>query len=176
VPRSRVTAYIGVGSSIDPERNLPAALRLLRARVDVAAVSSFYRTPALGRPDDPEFLNGAFRIETDLAPRALKYEVLRGIEAELGRERTGDSYAPRTIDLDLLLYSSEVVDEDGLRIPDPDIETRSFIAVPLAELDPELTLPDSGRKVSELFTGAVAGGLHRDAVVTRIMEEECNSG
>lgn len=134
-------AYVLVGSNIDPELNIPEALRMLARRVRLCAVSTFYRTEPLGSPGAPAFLNGAVRIETDMEPRELKFGVLRGIESALGRTRGPDRYAPRTIDLDIALYGSRIVREPDIEIPDPDIVTRPFAAVPLAELAPKLVMP-----------------------------------
>lgn len=130
--------YIGVGSNIEPECNVRSALRLLERHARVVGVSTFYRTEPIGRPHDPAFVNGVVAIETPLGARELKSTVLRGIEHELGRRRGSDVNAPRTIDLDLLVYDGEPLDRD--------IEQRAFIAWPLAELDPTLTLSD-GRRV-----------------------------
>lgn len=137
--------FIGVGSNVDAERNIHAAGLLLRERVGLTGISTFYRTAPLNRPEQHQFLNGVFEVWTDLAPRPLKFDVLRNIEAELGRRRTGDTHAPREIDLDLLLYGSRRINEPGLEVPDPDIRYRPFVAVPLRELAPDLILPDGGR-------------------------------
>lgn len=135
------TAYVGVGSNIEPEKNIPLALKMLAEKARVTRISTFYLTQPTGTTDSPAFYNGAVRIETDTAPRELKFDVLRKIEDDLGRIRTGDRYSPRTIDLDIVLYDNVVVREPGLVLPDPDIVTRVFLAAPLLELDPELVLP-----------------------------------
>ena len=114
----------------------------------VLASSTFYRTAPLGRPEQPPFVNGVWRIQTTIEPRPLKFHVLRGIEAALGRVRTEDRYAPRTIDLDVVLYGDAVVEEPGLVLPDPDVRERPFIALPLLELAPDLVLPDTGEQLS----------------------------
>lgn len=154
------TAYIALGSNIEPDENMPRAIEALAEHVQVTGVSMLYRTPAMDRPDDPSFINGVCRIETNIEPRALKFEVLRGIETALGRVRMEDAYAPRTIDLDILLYGNHVINEAGLNVPDPDLRTRPFLAVPLLELWPEAMLPDTGEAladiVAEMNTGLVA--------------------
>jgi len=127
-------AFIGVGSNIRPEENIREALRLLGQSTRLVSVSTFYREPAIGRPEEPDFYNGVVAIDTDLTRDTLKWQVLRTIEAGLGRQRSADKYASRTIDLDLLLY--------GDSVPDPDIQTRPFIAIPLYEIAPDLVLPD----------------------------------
>src|SRR5262245_53443950 len=95
-------AFIGVGSNIAPEENIREALRRLTQSVHVVSISTFYREPAIDRPEDPDFYNGVVAIDTDLPPGKLKGAVLRRIEAALGRRRSADKYAARTIDLDLL--------------------------------------------------------------------------
>jgi 2-amino-4-hydroxy-6-hydroxymethyldihydropteridine diphosphokinase len=143
-------AFIGVGSNIEPRYNVRAALRLLEDRVRVVGVSTFYRTEPIGRPHDPAFVNGVVAIETPLVARELKSNVLRTIERELGRRRGSDVNAPRTIDLDLLLY-------DGAPL-DPEIEERAFIAWPLVELDPALALPD-GRQIRAIAEHLPRAGM-----------------
>jgi len=162
-----VVAYVAFGSNVDPETNVPRAVALLSQRCDVQATSSVFRTAALDRPGDPEFLNGVVRVATRLAPRELKFDVLRKIEARLGRERTADAYAPRTIDLDLLLYGDAVIDETGLRVPDPDIRRRAFLAAGLVELDAGVRLPDTYERVADLAVMRSASGLTVDDDVTR---------
>jgi len=114
------------------------------------AVSSLRETEPVGVVDQPAFLNGAAAIETDLSPQQLLDALLR-IERSLGRVRTGARWGPRTIDLDLLVYGREEIDEPGLRVPHPRLHERRFALEPLAELDPELSVPGAG-KVSELLT------------------------
>lgn len=164
------TAYVGVGSNIEPERNIRRALDLLKQRVHVAACSTFYRTAPVDRPDQPPFLNGVWRIETPLTAYALKFDVLRPIEADLGRVRTVDPYAARPIDLDVLLYGDVVVDEPDLRIPDPDIRTRSFLSVPLLELDPELVLPDTHEPLALLVSSQEVAGMELQQAFTRQLQ------
>jgi 2-amino-4-hydroxy-6-hydroxymethyldihydropteridine diphosphokinase len=120
------------------------------ARERVTATSTFYWTEPLGRPGQPRFLNGAWRVETERSARELKFDVLRPIESALGRERNADKYAPRTIDLDVVLYGDGMIEEPDLTVPDPDIRDRPFLAVPLLELAPELRLPDTGERLAEL--------------------------
>jgi 2-amino-4-hydroxy-6-hydroxymethyldihydropteridine diphosphokinase len=146
--------FIGVGSNIEPEENVRRALGLLAREVHVRAISTFYRTPAIGEPGGPPFLDGVVEVSTALPPRALKLEVLRRIEAQLGRRRGADRNAPRTIDLDLLLYGDRVDERDPV-LPDPDIATRSFLALALFELAPGLVLPDSRRALRDVVAGFV---------------------
>jgi 2-amino-4-hydroxy-6-hydroxymethyldihydropteridine diphosphokinase len=151
--------YIGVGSNIAPETNIVSALERLKSHATITGVSAFYRTPALLRPEQPPYLNGVIRVRTALDVRPLKFEVLRGIETALGRIRSDDAYAARPIDLDILLFDALAIDEDGMRIPDPDIGDRVFLAAGLLELDPGLMLPGTGERVGELACLAQAERL-----------------
>jgi 2-amino-4-hydroxy-6-hydroxymethyldihydropteridine diphosphokinase len=146
--------FIAVGSNIEAERNVADALEQLGRRVRIVAVSLFYWTPALGAPDSsPDFLNGVVEIETELEPRELKQSVLLEVEGELGRERDAEKYAPRTIDLDLVLQGDVVCNEEGLVLPAPEIFERPFVALPLLELEPKLVVPGVDRLFSELVAG-----------------------
>ncbi|MBN2352222.1 MAG: 2-amino-4-hydroxy-6-hydroxymethyldihydropteridine diphosphokinase [Spirochaetales bacterium] len=147
------TIYVGVGSNIDAEANIIRALDLLLGRLSVTAVSPFYRSQAAGGKHRPDFTNGAFAAETDLSPRALKYELLRGIEDALGRRRTADKNASRPIDLDLVLYEALIIDEPGLTVPDPGLRRYPFVALPLLALAPDIVLPDSGKRLKNVFPG-----------------------
>jgi 2-amino-4-hydroxy-6-hydroxymethyldihydropteridine diphosphokinase len=111
--------------------------------VQVLAVSRLRETEPIGVVDQPPFLNGAVAIETAWAPRDL-LDLLLEIERSLGRVR-GERWGPRTIDLDLLVYGDQVVDEPGLRVPHPHLHERRFALEPLAELEPQLDLPGHGR-------------------------------
>lgn len=168
---AETVAYIGIGSNVDPEASIGRALELVAQEVRLLGVSTFYRCQALGRPDQPEFLNGACRIATSLAPRPLKFDVLRGVERRLGRERSADKYAPRTIDLDILLYGNVTCDEDDLHIPDPEIRTRPFVAVPLLELAPDAVLPDTGERLADLPAARQGSRLRPDLPFTEHMRE-----
>src|SRR5512142_2256322 len=101
--------FIGLGSNIDPEHNIVEALRRLAGRCPILALSAFHRCPAEGDPGGPPFINGAAEIATVIEPEAVKWELLRPIEEAMGRVRPADKNAPRTIDLDLLLYGDRVV-------------------------------------------------------------------
>ncbi|MBX7258799.1 MAG: 2-amino-4-hydroxy-6-hydroxymethyldihydropteridine diphosphokinase [Candidatus Hydrogenedentes bacterium] len=173
-PNKRTEAIVSVGSNIEPELNIPQAMTLLRDFVDLEAVSTFYRTAPLGRPEQPAFLNGVCLLETEGSPRWLKFEVLRHIESELGRERTTDKFAPRSIDLDIALFGEEIVQEPGLRVPDPDIRERPFLALPIYELRPETVLPDTGEALADIVavlpeTGMVADTRFTDLLRARLL-------
>jgi 2-amino-4-hydroxy-6-hydroxymethyldihydropteridine diphosphokinase len=139
-----VRAFVSVGSNIGPENNVRSALHLLGEHAVVRAVSTVYVTEPIGPGNQPPFYNCVVEIETVLPPLDVKYRLLRRVEASLGRERTADRYAPRTIDLDLILYNDAVLTSDELTLPDPDILERPFLAAGLRELAPGLVLPGSG--------------------------------
>jgi 2-amino-4-hydroxy-6-hydroxymethyldihydropteridine diphosphokinase len=140
-------AYVGLGSNLgDREEMLHRAIALLAAvpGAEVVAFSSIRETDPVGLTEQPLFLNAVAAVETTLRPRELLGELLE-IERELGRTREGPRFGPRTIDLDLLLYGDETVDEPGLTVPHPRLGERRFALEPLAELDPELDVPLLGR-------------------------------
>ena len=139
------TAYVGLGANLgEREITLRRALELLGERVEVTAVSSFRDTEPVGYTDQPRFLNAAARVETELTPREL-LDLLLAVERELGRVREGaPRFGPRTVDLDLLLYGAETIDEPGLTVPHPRLHERRFALEPLAELDPGLVVPGRG--------------------------------
>jgi len=147
----RHRALIALGSNIDPERNLAAAVARLAAhpQIDVLAGSGVYESPPLGRPGDPCFHNGALAVETSLGPAELRAE-LRRVEAALGRVRGEDRYAPRPIDLDLAAFEGFAGEVEGSRVPDPEIPRRAFLALPLAEVAPGWVEPELGRPLVEI--------------------------
>jgi 2-amino-4-hydroxy-6-hydroxymethyldihydropteridine diphosphokinase len=134
------TAYIGMGSNLgDRLGYLRAAVKALPARgLEPAGVSSVYESDALG-PPQPDYLNAVVAVSTSLTPREV-LEALKSIEAELGRRHT-ERWGPREIDLDLLLYGDEMLEEDGLTVPHPEMTKRSFVLLPLLEVAPDLDLP-----------------------------------
>jgi 2-amino-4-hydroxy-6-hydroxymethyldihydropteridine diphosphokinase len=141
-----VRAVIGLGANLgDPAAQLRTAIAAIGRIADtrVLAVSSFYRTAPVGYLAQPEFVNGAVTVETTLAPRAL-LDALQAIEAAAGRERRFKD-APRTLDLDILLYGDRVADEPGLTIPHPRLHERAFALAPLVEIAPDAVVPGHGR-------------------------------
>jgi 2-amino-4-hydroxy-6-hydroxymethyldihydropteridine diphosphokinase len=141
-------AYVGVGANLgDREATIRAALEALPGLV---GVSKLRETDPVGVVDQPPFLNAAAVLETELAPREL-LDALLAVERELGRERR-ERWGPRTIDLDLLLYGDETIDEPGLTIPHPRLHERRFALEPLLDLDPELAIPGRGR-VTDVLAG-----------------------
>lgn len=122
-------AVVAVGSNIDPETHIVQGLDLLAKRCPVVAVSTWYRTPAVGPDgeprDDPHFINGAIALQTDDDPTALR-ALLREVEQACGRSRGPDPYAPRTLDLDLVVHRGRIVDPDAL--------ADDHVAVPVGEV------------------------------------------
>lgn len=142
-------AYLGLGSNVgDRQRHLRRALELLDARgaLRVAAVSSVYETQAWGNTEQEPFLNAVAEVETALDARGLLAEA-KAVEAEMGRRRT-HKWGPRIIDLDILVFGDERVTDPDLCVPHGLLMERQFALVPLAELAPELKLPD-GRTARE---------------------------
>jgi 2-amino-4-hydroxy-6-hydroxymethyldihydropteridine diphosphokinase len=142
-------AYLGLGSNLgDKKANLDRAIELLNSSdgISVLKVSTYIDTAPVGFEEQPNFLNAAVEVETTLTPRKLLDAVL-AIESIMGRKRT-IRWGPRVIDIDILLYNDDNIEEAGLVVPHPRMMERRFVLEPLAEIAPELVLPD-GRKASE---------------------------
>lgn len=149
-------AYLGLGSNIEPETNLVGAVQALRAQLPILCKSSVWKSPSLGAPG-PDFLNAAIKVETSLDSDALRQTLLRPIERWLGRVRSPDKYAPRTIDLDVLIFDSQILDEHIWDYP--------HLAVPLAECAPGLEAP-TGRPLAEIANEfRLNGDIHPVALV-----------
>jgi 2-amino-4-hydroxy-6-hydroxymethyldihydropteridine diphosphokinase len=152
------TGYLGLGSNVgDREGHLRAAIASLRERgVEVEAVSSAYETEPVGEIlDQPDFLNAAVRIRTELEPEAL-LEVCKEAEASRGRAFEAPRHSPRPLDIDLLLLGDLELKTERLVLPHPEVTTRRFVLVPLLELDPELALPD-GTELAAALAGLGEG-------------------
>lgn len=138
------TGYLGLGSNVgDRAGHLRGAIALLGERgVEVEAVSSAYETEPVGEVlDQPDFLNAAIRIRTDLEPEPL-LDLCKDVEAERGRALDAPRHSPRPLDVDLLLLGDLELSTDRLTLPHPEVTSRRFVLAPLLELDPDLTLPD----------------------------------
>jgi 2-amino-4-hydroxy-6-hydroxymethyldihydropteridine diphosphokinase len=146
-------AYIALGANLgDREANIRRALRELEAGggIHVKRVSKLIANAAVGGPENaPDFLNGAAEIETTLSPHELLHRLL-GVERALGRQRR-EKWAPRTIDLDLLLFGNQVISDDELQIPHPLMHQRKFVLEPLAEIAPNLLHPTLKVRVGQLL-------------------------
>jgi 2-amino-4-hydroxy-6-hydroxymethyldihydropteridine diphosphokinase len=144
--------YLGLGSNVgDRAGHLRAAIELLGEQsVEVEAVSSTYETEPVGEVlDQPDFLNAAIRIRTELDPEPL-LEVCKAIEVERGRMLAASRHSPRPLDIDLLLLGDLQLSTERLTLPHPEVTTRRFVLAPLLELDPDLTLPDGTPLVDAL--------------------------
>jgi 2-amino-4-hydroxy-6-hydroxymethyldihydropteridine diphosphokinase len=148
----RRTGYLGLGSNVgDPIAHLRAALQLLKAEeVEIDAVSSTYATEPVGEIlDQPDFLNAAVRIRTELGPEEL-LNACKRVEAARGRSFDVPRHSPRPLDVDLLLLGNLELSTERLTLPHPEVTSRRFVLVPLLELDPGLTLPDGTRLTEAL--------------------------
>jgi len=138
-------AFVGVGANLgDAAAQVRAAIGALAALpgTRLVAASSLYRTAPLGYADQPDFINAAVLLETALAPRAL-LEALQAVEARAGRARSFKD-APRVLDLDLLLYGGEVLQEPDVVVPHPRLHSRAFALAPVVEIDPDAVIPGRG--------------------------------
>ncbi|MGN2392641.1 2-amino-4-hydroxy-6-hydroxymethyldihydropteridine diphosphokinase [Pelomicrobium sp. G1] len=154
-------AFVALGSNLlRPDRQVMAAIRELSELPGLAVLrrSSLYRTAPVGYADQPEFINAVAEVETSLKPRELMAALL-SIERLHGRQRSFPN-APRTLDLDLLLYEDLCLSEPGLTVPHPRLPERAFVLVPLAEIAPELEIPGHGR-VRELAQRLSHEGIER---------------
>jgi 2-amino-4-hydroxy-6-hydroxymethyldihydropteridine diphosphokinase len=164
MPRSTeqasVSAYIGLGANLgEPASALREALLAIAALPDsrLAATSSFYRTAPIDS-SGPDYLNAVARLDTCLEPLALLAELQR-IEQTHGRERPYRN-APRTLDLDLLLYGDECLTTPALTLPHPRLHERAFVVRPLAEIAPQLSIPGRGR-VADLLANVAGQRIDR---------------
>lgn len=153
-------AFVALGSNLDdPAAQVARALTALDAlpQTRLLRASRLYRTPPWGLGEQPWFVNAAAELDTGLAPQAL-LQALLALESRVGRERGGPRWGPRRIDLDLLLYDDRAIDEPGLHLPHPRLAERAFVLLPLADIAPDLALPD-GRRLVDLLARVDAGGI-----------------
>jgi len=152
------TGYLGLGSNVgDRAAHLRAAIEMLAERgVEVAAISSGYETEPVGEVlDQPDFLNAAIRIRTELEPEAL-LDAGKEVEAERGRQLDAPRHSPRPLDVDLLLLGDLELTTERLTLPHPEVTSRRFVLAPILELDPDLTLPD-GTKLADALAALGPG-------------------
>ncbi|AJZ88216.1 2-amino-4-hydroxy-6-hydroxymethyldihydropteridine diphosphokinase [Cedecea neteri] len=155
-------AYIALGSNqASPLEQVSSALDALAAipQSRMVATSSFYRTPPLGPQDQPDYLNAAVVLDTDLSAEALLDHTQR-IELEHGRVRKEERWGPRTLDLDLMLFGDEVIHTERLTVPHYDMKNRAFMLVPLLEIAPECRFPD-GQSVAAILASLSQEGITR---------------
>jgi 2-amino-4-hydroxy-6-hydroxymethyldihydropteridine diphosphokinase len=146
-------AYVGLGSNLGDRE---ALIRRAAEAIGAVRLSTIRETEPWGLEEQPPYLNAVAEVETSLSPRRLLDRLL-DVERQLGRERAGPRWGPRTIDLDLLLYGGQVIDEPGLRVPHPYLLERRFVLEPLAELIPAQRIPGNGT-VSEALAGLQSAG------------------
>ena len=168
-------AFVGVGSNIEPAENVRKALDLLAEEMPVVGVSTVYETEAESQPEQPRYYNCIIEVETGATPAGLKQK-LREIEESLGRIRTADKYAPRTIDLDLLVYEELSVMTAELTLADLNIVERAYLAAGLAELAPDLALPGMGTILSELAERLPKRGMRALNEYTAALRKEVLHG
>ena len=153
------TAFIGLGSNLaNPSAQVLQAMQLIDQHhgIRVLAKSGLYRSAPVGYLEQPDFINAVIKVETQLAPLAL-LQTLLALEQENGRTREFQN-APRTLDLDVLLYGDLQMHERGLTIPHPRMHERAFVLLPLAEIAPGCAIPGRG-SVSELLRAIDASGV-----------------
>ncbi len=142
--------YLSLGSNVEPQRYLPAALDELRARFGVLAVSPAYRTKSVGF-DGPDFVNLAVGLDTDLPPQALN-DWLHALEDRHGRRRDVPRFSDRTLDVDIVFYDRLVTEGPGhLQVPRDELK-HAFVLRPIADIAPDFVHPVSGRSMAELWT------------------------
>lgn len=154
--------YLGLGSNLaTPLAQLRSALAALAAlpQTQLVAQSSFYASDPLGPADQPRYVNAVAALDTELSPLAL-LDALQTIELEQGRTRKAERWGPRTLDLDILLFGERQLDEPRLTVPHYHMHARAFVLYPLAEIAPNLRLPD-GRVLTELLDACPFVGLER---------------
>lgn len=155
-------AYIGLGANLgDPVQQLRSALDALAAlpQTTLLAASSLYRTRPVGPQDQPDFVNAVACLETALpAPRLLRE--LQAIEDRHGRERGGQRWGPRSLDLDLLLFGDQRIEQADLRVPHPEMTRRGFVLYPLLEIAPDIEIPGAG-PARDCLAGIDASDIER---------------
>ena len=155
--------FLGIGGNLGGrEANLLRAVRLLLPSFSGLRASALYETPPWGDEDQPPFLNAVLRGETELGAHELLDELQR-IEAELGRVRDSRRWGPRPIDIDILLYGRELIEDERLTVPHPRLRERAFALRPLADIAAGLTLPPDGAITGELLVTLDEGGIRRVA-------------
>lgn len=140
--------YVGIGSNVERERHIRAAVSALNANFATLRLSKIYETTAVGFVGDP-FLNLVAGFETDLDLEAL-VDTLRAIELNNGRQRTEKRYGPRTLDIDVLVYGDMICDEDPIELPRSEITRQAYVLLPLAELAPNAHHPILGERYADL--------------------------
>ena len=147
------TVLVSIGSNIDRRRNIRGGLESLQAEVGDLFISPIYETPAQGFEGD-DFYNLVAGFDSEQSPRALN-QLFKAIEARHGRERGDQKFAPRTLDIDLLIYGDQISNEADLQLPRNEIERYSFVLQPLADLAPLMRYPGREETFSQLWRRAL---------------------
>lgn len=164
--KNPATIYLALGSNLGERLdNLDQALHFLSKEVSISARSGIYETPPWGVVDQPRFLNQVVKGKTALTPHRL-LDFIKSIEKKMGRVETY-RYGPRKIDIDILLYGRRIVDTDRLLVPHPRMHERAFVLVPLADIAPNLVIPDQILTVNELLKGLDQSGINKVETETR---------
>lgn len=156
------TAWIGLGSNMEPAANLRRGLALLAAQVRITAVSPVYETPPWGHAHQPPFLNAVTGLAIDRGAEAL-LDVLQATEQACRRVRT-IANGPRTLDLDLLLFGDSIIDTPRLQVPHPRLHERGFVLVPLCDVAPQARHPILHETMGRLLQGVSREGITRTAL------------
>jgi 2-amino-4-hydroxy-6-hydroxymethyldihydropteridine diphosphokinase len=146
-----VSVYLGLGSNVgNREENLKIALGYIEQRMRVLAKSSIYETDPVGNTNQPKFLNMVCEVKTTLPPASLLI-LAKGIEQKLGRPANSPKDSPRTMDIDILFYGDQVLNDPDLIIPHPRLSKRAFVLVPMNEIASDFIDPATGQTISVLL-------------------------
>ena len=168
--------FISLGSNIRPARNIRRAIRYLSKYLRVNSISTVYCTAPEERPGQPFYFNCVLDAESEAPPENLKFGVFRNIEKDMGRIRTGDKYAPRTIDIDIIAYGDLVLQTDRMTLPDPRIMSRPFLAIPLFELAPEFIIPGTKISIKQAASALSANNMKALPKYTALIRKEAVHG
>jgi 2-amino-4-hydroxy-6-hydroxymethyldihydropteridine diphosphokinase len=162
--------YLSLGSNIEPENNLPRAVALLEGFGKILAASKVYETPPLGFKAQAHFLNAAVIFSGNWSLEGFQEEVIPSIEKSLNRVRTANKNAPRTIDIDIIFFNDQIRTFGKRSVPNREVLERDFVALPLAELEPEFIHPQTGQTLAEIaatFQGSVQMKARDEVVLLR---------
>lgn len=149
-------AILLLGSNIEPEKNIPAGLAHLASHAPILATSTFYESVPIGLKEQPNFYNVAVLIETGFDPAGIKQHLITPIEQQLGRQRTANKNAPRTLDIDLILFNQQLPPHQ----PNPELFRFAHVAVPVAELAPHFSHPTTNQPLTQ-----IANQLNQEAML-----------
>ena len=144
--------YLSLGTNIRPEENIRKAVKKLAGLGKSLRVSKVYETAPVGGQPQANYLNAAAAVRSELDPADF-FAAVQEIESDLGRVRTADKFAPRTIDIDILMVDEDSLRIEGRNVPHPDILSRNFVTIPLSEIAPELRHPEIGHKIKAIAAG-----------------------